>query len=183
MSLSTSFVFGTRAQRLFMAHFGQVANVSIPSKQGRNALLHIPSARWPGGMHQFLYHSGPTPTNATYFLCKKCRDLKRQNPGNPAVSRITTVAGTIITDPDFPKNAHFCHPTPLAEARADKVVRDMRADIKRNGKRPLQAYHDGVNGIRNKFPRLDHADRGAVEQAVPALHNIARSLQKNRVAG
>ncbi len=58
----------------------------------------------------------------------------------------------------------------------------MRADIKRNGKRPLQAYHDGVNGIRIKFPRLDHADRGAVEQAVPALHNIARSLQKNRAA-
>ncbi len=164
------------------ANFGNIATFTVPSKHGRHPVLQIPSTRWPGFVHEFLYQSATN--NAAYYQCKNCKDAKRRiGVGLPAPRLTVSDEGIVLSDPDFPKNPHFCNPVPEAQARADKVIRDMRADIKRSGKRPLQAYQDGVKDIPNKFPRLAQADRAAVEQAIPDLRHVVSSLQRNKNTG
>ncbi len=166
-----------------MANFGRAADFLVDSQLGKNRILQYPSNRWPGHFVEFSYHSGPTGGGSTYYRCKHCKESLKRNRNLGPVPSLTIRNGNIITNPDFPNTPHYCNPVPEASGRAQKLLRNIRKDVRQSGKRPAQAYTEGLANIAVAFPDLQAVDRNAVAQAVPALPRVVRSLQWNKTKG
>ena len=88
-----------------MGDFGLAEDFFVKSLW-KNPLIHYPSRRNPGFFIEFVQYS--KVGDSVYYKCNGCFKLSKANRNSPFIPRITVNNGRIITDPDFPKNAHFC---------------------------------------------------------------------------
>ena len=115
-----------------MANFGEA--VFGKSKIQKNPLLIYDSVAQPGKRYEFYLNNRYTNeegVETTYYCCVGCMKLKKAK-----LPKISVRNGLLLTNPDAPaNNPHSCTPIDIAESEAVQFDRDVRAELRRQGRK------------------------------------------------
>jgi hypothetical protein len=137
----------------------------ITSKYLNKQLLVIDSVRTPGMAYKF--HK----VTAKRFACASCKKIGKTRT-------VTVVEGRIVGNKN-PEDDHHedCRPSSRESIDVIDIDRNMRADVRRTGKRPREAYAAAVAAIPKRFKTS--AEQTAVVSLFPAFNEIRGALYRH----
>lgn len=140
----------------------------INSKFLNKQLLIVKSCRTVGLVYKFHKKS------EKHYACSSCKSLGK--------SRIVTVSNDRIVGIKHPEDDHHadCKPVPEALINVTDIDRTMRADVRKTGKRPRDAYQEALTSVTKKF-KSSSQQEGVVGN-FPAFREIRRQLDRHRDA-
>ena len=80
--------------------------------------------------------------NISLWKCTACAVLKGKYSSLPPAPTVKVRSGRLLEDPAHPSNAHFCVRQSTIAMEATQKHRETLQELKRNGKRPRDAYTD-----------------------------------------
>ncbi len=153
-----------------MADFGSARDFYAESKYSKKPLIHFPSVNRPGTVLEFVWKSDHNTTS--YYKCNECVKLWKRNRNLGIVPTLTVRDGRIVTDPDIPRNPHFCQPKTEVQALAQQVDRENRSAIRATGKKPRQQHAESLADIPRRFQNKPEAVRDGIQQEMKPFRQV-----------
>lgn len=112
---------------------------TMKSKRLHETVVVYESERKPGCVYKFYLEKEST------YRCCRCKELGKY--------RRITVKNDRVVGRKHPEDDHHpdCTPLPKDTVLALEVDRDMRHDVRENGKRPRDAYSEMLTNVAKRF--------------------------------
>lgn len=146
--------------------FGEAEFVN--SRNLNKQLLIFRSERIDGAVYKFHKKTD------NQYACGMCKRLGK--------SRVVTVVDGHIVGNKHPGDEHHPDCVPVSKESVDvtQLDREMRADVRKTGKRPRQAYTEAVCEISKRFKSSDEQE--TIISAFPSYPEVRGALYKHRAA-
>ena len=107
------------------------------------SIVVYPSKQKPGYVYKFFNTKGDE------YRCCRCKE--------PGKYRAVRVVNDVVVGRKSPEDDHHpdCEPLPESAVAALEVDREMRRDVRRNGKRPRDAFNEMIGGVAKRFRTSD----------------------------
>jgi hypothetical protein len=140
----------------------------IENRSFKKTLLVISSVRHPGTVFKFHKKSDK------FYACSACKALGK--------TRIVTVVNGRITGKKHPEDGHHADCRPVRQETIDvlQIDRSMRAEIRKTGKRPREAYAEAVAKIPQMFNSSEQ--QNGIISIFPTFSEVQRSLYHHRTS-
>jgi hypothetical protein len=121
--------------------FGTVTRMR--SRKLNETIVVFQSVRKPGFVYKFFQKKD------TEYCCCRCKELGK--------FRSIKVVNEIVTGRKHPEDDHHpdCEPIPEHEVQALEMDREMRQNVRANGKRPREAYNEMMTNVTKRFKSSD----------------------------
>ena len=161
---------------------------AVISNKRKNAVYRYRSERWPGRMLEFQYQDG---NDTKYYNCIDCRKLKTTNKDAGPTPRIAIQFDRFLSDPDYPKNDHFCNPdnnrkSTIGAALGRREMYAARDNIRANKRKPKTEFEETLKKVRidpkycNESPEVQQQMESFIGGENRGFESKRRALSINR---
>jgi len=121
--------------------YGKVRRVL--SRKLNQSVVVYSSLRKPGYVFKFYNTKGDE------YRCCRCKELGKY--------RAVRVVNDVVVGRKSPEDDHHpdCEPLPESDVAALEIDREMRQDVRKNGKRPRDAFNEMLAGVSKRFKTSD----------------------------
>ena len=132
----------------------------------KDSIIVYHSTRKSGFVYKFFHTKGDE------YRCCRCKELGKY--------RAVRVVNDVVVGRKSPQDDHHldCEPKAESAVAALEVDREMRRDVRRNGKRPRDAFNEMLGGVAKRFKTSD--TQTAVIAALPSYNDVRVQLSRSR---